>query len=210
MLFRSGGTVFIDAKFPFDSYYAGLSAETPEARADLMKAHAVAVAKRADELSKRTYHAADGSSPDFAVLFLPFESLLYEALEHEPNLLNKIFTGQVIIATPSTMLGLLHTIKLGTAQRLSAENAGQIRDAAVTLLDRFRVFAEHINKVDAGLNSARKAFDAAASSINLRVIPQIRTMEALGVTPPKAIPAISPGTIDHEVIEDGEEAELEA
>jgi DNA recombination protein RmuC len=203
----TGGKIFIDAKFPFDSYWNALAADSVEQRDTLMKAHAKAVADRAKALGNKSYHATESSSPDFVVMFLPFESLLYSALEYDEELLTKVFSSRVVIATPSTMMGLLHTVTLGNNQKMSAENAAEIRDVAVTLLDRFRVFAEHLNKVDAGLNSAVFAFGAMKSSLNSRVVPQIEQMQRLGIAAPKAIPMIGDGTThDDYVIEREDES----
>jgi DNA anti-recombination protein RmuC len=101
------------------------------------------------------------------------------------------------------MMGLLHTVTLGNSQKMSAENAAEIRDVALSLLNRFRIMAEHINKVDAGMNSATKAFAAMKGSLYGGVIPQIEHMQKLGIVPPKAIPQIDAGTAtDDYVIEE--------
>ena len=50
------------------------------------------------------------NSPDYVVLFAPFESILSEALDVEPQLLHKAFEKNVTIATPTTMMALLRTV----------------------------------------------------------------------------------------------------
>jgi DNA anti-recombination protein RmuC len=85
---------------------------------------------------------------------------------------------------------------------MSAENAAEIRDVALTLLDRFRVFADHFNKIENGLKSASDALRATQVSMNSRLVPQIEQMQRLGITPAKAIPMIGDGsTQDDYVIE---------
>lgn len=192
----NGGVVYVDSKFPFDAYWSGLSTTDESQRAEFMKAHARAVKDRVRELSKRSYQAQSDSSADFAVLFLPFESLYYSALEVEPDLLTDVFAQNVVIATPSTMMGLLHTIKLGISQANTAENAAHIRQVAIEMLDRFAVFAEFLVKVDKNLASAVDSLDKLKASYTSRLLPSVRRMQALGVEGKKAIPEVSSGALD--------------
>ena len=171
-----------------------------------MQAHAKAVKDRVKELSKREYQNKSDSSADFAVLFLPFEALYYSALEIEPNMLTDVFGQNVVIATPSTMMGLLHTIKLGISQANTAENAAAIRTAALEILDRFADFTNHLNKVDKNLGNAVEALEALKGSYQRRLLPGIKKMQALGVDNKKAIKGVSGGNV--EALEAGDYDEL--
>jgi len=105
-----GGTeFFIDSKFPLERFWEALGEEDEIKRKEMMKAHAKDLMSHVNALAKRDYQSA-GQSPDFVVLFVPFESILIEALAGDPLLQNKAFEKNVSIATPNTMLALLRTV----------------------------------------------------------------------------------------------------
>ncbi len=99
-----GGEILIDAKFPFDAYWRAIKADNEtEVDAHLHK-HAEDVLARAKELSSKRYWESN-ISPDFVVMFLPLESLLSSALETNGLLLEEVFARNVVLATPTTILG---------------------------------------------------------------------------------------------------------
>ena len=94
-----GGTkLFIDSKFPFDRFIQAHEEEDSEAREALFTEHRKDLFNHVQTLAKRGYHASQ-DSPDFVILFVPFESLLTEALRVDPLFLGsgKTFTMANII-----------------------------------------------------------------------------------------------------------------
>ena len=182
----TGGIVFVDAKFPFDAYWLALDEKNDSQREQLMKQHAKAVKDRARELSNKGYQQHEADSADFAVLFLPFESLYYAALEADPNLITDIFSKNIVIATPSSMMALLHTIKLGITQQKSAENASRIQKHAIELLKRFNTFNDYIVEVDKSVGKTVENLGKLKASYTTRLLPQARAMQELGIEPPNS------------------------
>jgi DNA recombination protein RmuC len=81
-----GGTkLFIDSKFPFDRFIEAHEEEDADLREALFTEHRKDLAKHVETLAKRGYHDSQ-DSPDFVILFVPFESLLTEALRVDPTL----------------------------------------------------------------------------------------------------------------------------
>ena len=95
-----GSSIFIDSKFPFDRFLEAFGTEVQSARDEFFKQHTDDLLKHVQALAKRGYHKSAGS-PDFVVLFVPFETLLSEALRIDPNFLEKAFKVGVTIATPT-------------------------------------------------------------------------------------------------------------
>ena len=81
----------------------------------------------------------------------------------------------MIITTPSTLLALLRTCALQWAQARINDNARRIGDLAKQLLERIGVFAEHLQKVGKGLDSASKGYNEAIASFNTRLLPAVRS-----------------------------------
>ena len=101
-----GSEIFIDSKFPFDRFLEAIGESDPLSRRSLMELHAKDLMGHVNSLAKRGYQESS-NSPDYVVLFAPFESILSEALEVDPQILHKSFEKGITIATPTTMMALL-------------------------------------------------------------------------------------------------------
>ncbi|MGB0244186.1 MAG: DNA recombination protein RmuC [Candidatus Nanopelagicales bacterium] len=175
-----GGEILIDAKFPFDAYWRAIKADNEtEVDAHLHK-HAEDVLARAKELSSKRYWESN-ISPDFVVMFLPLESLLSSALETNGLLLEEVFARNVVLATPTTILGMLRTIQFGYQRKLMADNAEEIRAAGAEMLTRLEKAVDHLATLRKGLMSAVKGYNEFIGSMDSRVMVQARRMKELGV-----------------------------
>lgn len=182
-----GGTeIFVDSKFPFDRFWDGIGAEDPEARQSFMVAHTKDLLNHINALAKRGYQHS-GTSPDFVVLFAPFESILSEALDADSLLLQKAFAKNVVIATPTTMLALLRTIAYGYSRHDLARNADEIRQLAGDLLKRVGKVHERIETLGERIKGTERAFnDLVASAENHLLVPA-RKMNKLGASHAKEL-----------------------
>ena len=175
-----GGEILIDAKFPFDAYWRAIKADNEtEVDAHLHK-HAEDVLARAKELSSKRYWESN-ISPDFVVMFLPLESLLSSALETNGLLLEEVFARNVVLATPTTILGMLRTIQFGYQRKLMADNTEEIRAAGAEMLTRLEKAVDHLGTLRKGLMSAVKGYNEFIGSMDSRVMVQARRMKELGV-----------------------------
>ena len=158
-------------------------------------------------LAKREYQEG-GSSPNFVVLFVPFESILSEALQADELLLQKAFAKNVVIATPTTMLALLRTIRYGYDRQDLAQNAEEIRELAGKLLKRIGKVHEKIEVLGERIKSSERAFnDLVATSENHLMVPA-RKMIKLGAPSTRSIGEIV--DIDSEVRQIKSSAALES
>ena len=180
IMLPGGGEILIDAKFPFDAYWRAIEVgESGDATVHLTK-HADDVLARAKELSQKRYHDS-AVSPDFVVMFLPLESLLSSALDVNGLLLEQTFQRNVVLATPTTLLGLLRTITFGYQRKLMADNAEEIRAAGAEMLKRLTDATAHLDKMRRGLNQAVDGYNKFVGSYDSRVMVQARRMNELGV-----------------------------
>ena len=173
--------LFIDSKFPYARYFEAINTEDPEQRKALMTAHANDLMGHVEALAKRKYDSAK-TSANFVVLFAPFESILAEALIAKPTLLESAFDKRVVIATPSTMLGMLRTVKLGIDRSALANSAEEIRDIATKLVAKLVTNYEHISKVSQRLNSTVTAFNALVGNVESTVTAPVKAMIEKGIS----------------------------
>jgi len=174
--------VVIDSKVPLDAYLEVLEAEDESARRAELIRHARQVRDHITKLSSKRYHAQfeSGDSPDFVVCFMPSEAALHAAFEAEPSLYDYALEQKVLIATPTTLVGLLRTVELGWRQERIAAEAQQIASAANELHGRVGVFLGHMSKTGRQLRSAVNAYNDAVASAESRVLPQLRRFQELG------------------------------
>lgn len=180
IMLPGGGEILIDAKFPFDAYWRALEVADGEDASPHLVKHADDVLARARELSGKRYHDSP-VSPDFVVMFLPLESLLSSALDVNGLLLEQTFQRNVVLATPTTLLGLLRTITFGYQRKLMADNAQEIREAGAEMLKRLTDATAHLDKMRKGLNQAIDGYNRFVGSYDSRVMVQARRMNELGV-----------------------------
>ena len=176
-----GRSLVIDAKTSLDGYLDALEADTPEARDLAITRHARQVADHVRLLSSKKYHDLLADTPDFVVMFIPGDVFLSAAVESDPGLLERAMQSRVVIATPSTLIALLRTITFGWQQEAIAENAVTIHREAKELYGRLAVFAANLQKVGVALNRSVDSYNKAMGSLEARVLPSARKLEAMQV-----------------------------
>jgi len=176
-----GSKLFIDSKFPFDRFLEAFGTEDQAERDDLLALHTKDLLKHVDALSKRGYHKSQGS-PDFVVLFLPFETLLAEALRIDPTLLEKAFKVGVTLATPTTTMALLRTVGHIFTRNQLAENADDITKVAATFLKNITLLHSKIVAVGKAINTTSKAYEDLVPTAEKTVLSPARRIHKLGVT----------------------------
>ena len=175
-----GSKLFIDSKFPFDRFLEAFGTEDQGQRDELLASHTKDLLKHVDALSKRGYHKSQGS-PDFVVLFLPFETLLAEALRIDPTLLEKAFKVGVTLATPTTTMALLRTVGHIFTRNQLAENADDITKVAATFLKNITLLHSKIVAVGKAINSTSKAYEDLVPTAEKTVLSPARRIHKLGV-----------------------------
>jgi DNA recombination protein RmuC len=176
--------VVIDSKVPLDAYLEVLEAEDESTRKGELLRHARQVRDHITKLASKRYQEQfeSGDTPDFVVCFMPSEAALHAAFEAEPALYDYALEQKILIATPTTLVGLLRTIELGWRQERIAAEAQEIATAANELYGRVGVFFGHLSKAGRQLNSAVGAYNEAIGSAESRVLPQLRRIQELGAT----------------------------
>ena len=211
-LLPEGRSFVADSKVPLDAFLDAQEAEVDADRRAHLDRHARQAREHVRALSSKDYQGQfkAGEMPDLVVCFIPNEPALHAAFAADPGLFDYALERNVLLVSPTSLIGLLRTMELGWRQERMVAEAAEIADAAGTLHSRFSKFLADFNKVGRGLTTAATAYDAAVGSMERRLLPQLRKVEGLGVAPGKEIEAPEPTEITVRAISAPELREADA
>ena len=175
-----GQQIVIDAKAPNDAYREAVNASDDNIRSAKLAEHAAKVRAHIDALGAKDYWAQFQPSPEFVVLFLPGDQFLSGALQGDPSLIDRAIAKKVLLATPATLIALLKATAYGWRQEDVSRNAQVIADLGRQLYDRIAGFADNLDKVGRGLETASKAYNSAVGSFEQTLLPGARKFSELG------------------------------
>lgn len=187
--------IVVDSKVPLDAYLAHLEAQTDAERDVEIARHARQTRDHISKLASKGYQNQFDTTPDLVVMFVPSEGIYHAALAEDPGLIEYGVHQQVLMATPTTLIGLLRAVHYGWRQELIAESAREIAESARELHRRLARFVDPLAKVGRQLGSAVSAYNEAVGSFDSRVMPQLRRVEDAGaksereLTAPAAVEA---------------------
>ena len=209
-----GKCIVVDSKAPLAAYLDAFATDvTDEARQAALRDHARQVREHIVKLGQKAYWRQFDATPEFVVMFLPDESFLRAALEHDPTLVEFAADNHVITASPTNLIGLLRAVHYGWQQETIADGARQISDLGRELYKRLSTMGTHVSKLGRSLDTAVRSFNETVGSLERQVLPQARRFEQHGITgiaPPELTPIERQTRVlsAPELAGDGEQAEL--
>lgn len=176
--------VCVDSKFPRDAYV-----RLVETGDDARKEFAQAVRKHADSIAEK-YILPNEGTLDFALMFVPSESIYYELLmtedaKHGP--LDEYCRNiRVFPVSPNTFHAYVRVILMGIRGLQMEENAKRIQKELAGLEKQIESFGELYEKLGNHLRNAQKSYEDADNKLN-RARGALGQM-AQGVLPEPAAP----------------------
>jgi DNA recombination protein RmuC len=175
-----GKLIVVDSKVPLDAYLAATEATDDAERALHLARHARQTRDHITKLASKGYQSQLDSTPELVVMFVPSDGIYHAALSEDPALIEYGVEQQVLLATPTTLIGLLRAVHYGWKQELIAASAREIAETGRELHRRIARFVEPLARVGRQLGSAVGAYNEAVGSFEARVIPQLRRIEEAG------------------------------
>ena len=193
----------IDAKFPREDYERLLDAqERADAPAAEAAAKALELRLRLEAASIREKYLAAPHTTDFAILFVPTESLYAEALRR-PGLAEALQREhRITLAGPTTLLATLTSLQMGFRTLALEQRSAEVWDVLGAVKTEFGKFGDVLARTKKKIDEAGSAIDAAATRTRA-MTRQLRTVEAL---PEHRVQALLQGGGDEA---DGTEASAE-
>ncbi len=178
-----GRQVIVDAKVPLQSFVEAYQTEDPEERISKLKSHARVIRSHVQTLGKKAYWKHFKGAVEFVVLFLPAENFFNAALEQDPELIELGAEYGVIIATPTTLIGLLRAIAYGWKEEALSQNAQQVSQLGHELYKRIGDMTRHFASVGRTLGMSVEAYNKTLGSLESRVLVSARKFQELGAAP---------------------------
>jgi len=186
-----GKHVVVDAKAPLVAYLDAFETSDEDDRNRLLDDHARQVREHVNKLSAKGYWRQFEPSPDLVVMFLPDESYLRAALDHDRSLQEYAWSSNVILASPSTLMILLRTVAMTWQQETLAASAQEVSELGRELYKRLATMGAHFSRLGKSLDGAVKAYNESVGSLERQVLVQARRFEQHGISgiePPELQP----------------------
>ena len=152
----------IDAKFPIQDYHNLVDAYEAGDRAAIQRAQKdIAIRIKGCARDIKNKYLNPPTTTDFAILFLPFESLYAEVLRI-PGLFELIMREfSVIICGPTTAAALLNSLQVGFKTLAIQKKSSEVWKHLAAVKKEFGLFGEVLDKTRKKIDSAGKELDNA-------------------------------------------------
>ena len=168
-----GKHLFVDAKVPLTAFLE--AAETEDRAAQGRGADPVRpnVRTHVDQLSSKQYWKA-AETPEFVVLFLPSEMFFAAALDQIPDLYDYAAARDVVLATPTTLIGMLRAVAYGWKQAALAESAAEVFRLGRELHEKLGLMGNRFDKLGRALRTSVNAYNETIATVEGTVLVRAR------------------------------------
>ncbi|SMQ58483.1 DNA recombination protein RmuC [Devosia lucknowensis] len=190
ILMPNGDRLVIDSKVSLTAFEAFVNSEDLD-RDQHLRAHITSVRGHITTLGEKTYHRAAKSSLDYVMMFVPIESALATAIQHDAKLVEFGMGKGVMLTTPTTLMTVLRTVRNVWDIEKRHQNAEEIAERAGQLYDKVAGFLGTMDKLGGHLDKARSSFDDARNQLSSgrgNVVRQVEMLRELGAKSSKSIP----------------------
>lgn len=185
-----GRSLVIDSKVSLLAYTEAVNAETEGEAAAARKRHVASLRAHINGLSAKVYQAAEASTVDYVILFVPIEGALSEALREDGALTEYALERHIAIATPTTLIMALRTVSHVWVVERRGRNAEEIAKRAGLLYDKVASFVTSMEGVGTRLRQAQDAYDTAIGQLSRgggNLLRQAAQLKSLGARTTKSI-----------------------
>lgn len=186
--------IAVDAKCNTYAYLEAVNAKDDDERKAHLQRFGRHVADQAKKLGDKKYWAQWEGSPEFVVMFVPGDHFVDAALSQRPDLIEHAAANNVILASPSTLIGLLRAVAVGWREARLADEARELFELGRELHERASVAFTHAASLGKAIGASVERYNKLVGSIDSRLVPTLAKFESAGVTSGK--PLESPTRVD--------------
>lgn len=183
----NGRSIAVDSKANLDAYLDAVNADDEAEAERHLDRFARHVTEQVKALADKRYWSRFTDSPEFVVMFMPGEQLLDAALRRRTDLIELAAQSNVVLATPSTLIGLLRAVALGWREKQVGEGARELAELGRKLHERAAKILEETAAVGRGITTAANAYNALVGTLEGRLMPTLREFEERGAKSDKSL-----------------------
>lgn len=155
-----GALLPVDSKFPQEDYLRLVdAAQSGDANAVRAARKQLENAVREQARRIREKYVAPPATTDYAVLFLPMESLYAEVARVDGLLESLQNTFRVLVAGPSTFAALLTSLQMGFRTAALQKRSGEVLELLSAVQEEFQKYGEAVRKARTRLEQATGDLD---------------------------------------------------
>ncbi len=160
MLQTDKGIIPIDSKFPLENYQRLAAAETDNDRTLYTNEFVKDVKKHVNDISKKYILPQEGTV-DFALMYVPSESVYYEIVRNDGTLQAHAFEKKVMFVSPNSFYYFLQVMLTALREKQVAEAAQEIIQSVKAIQKDVLKFGDEINVVEKHVVNAAGAMTRA-------------------------------------------------
>ncbi|MCL2653578.1 MAG: DNA recombination protein RmuC [Propionibacteriaceae bacterium] len=188
VMLGDGKFCYVDSKVPLSAFLDAQDSEDETERTANMEKFAANVRTHINQLSDKTYWKANLGTPEFVALFIPSESLYAAAMAQQPDLMEYAGARNIVLTSPTSLIGLLRAVAYGWKQSQLADAAADIASLGRELYDRLSTLGARVDDLGKSITRAVSNYNEMVGSLEGRVLVTARRMGELQGSP-KALAA---------------------
>ncbi|MFN5711696.1 MAG: DNA recombination protein RmuC, partial [Bacteroidota bacterium] len=179
----------IDAKFPKDTYEHLLAAyETaiPDDIEAATKNLETVIKKMAKDI--RDKYLDPPNTTDFAIMFLPFESIYAEVIRRS-SLIDQLRSEfQITVAGPTTLMAILNSLQMGFRTLALQKRSSEVWKVLGTVKSEFEKFGGLLEKAQKNIQTGLGQLDDVVGTRTRAIQRQLRNVESLPAAETQNLP----------------------
>jgi len=184
--------IIIDSKVSLVHWERYVNCESETEKTEHLKQQIRAIHDHVTTLSVKDYpDLAQLHCLDFVLMFMPIEATFSVACQEDKELMATALKKNIIIVTPTTLLATLRTVENIWKFEQQSKSSLEIARRAGLMYDKFRGFAEDLEKVGKQLANCRTSYDNALLKLTRgrgNLVSQADQLKELGVQVKKELP----------------------
>lgn len=185
--------LYMDVKFPLDSYAKYVEASDDTSRATLRADFIKAVRERVKELEKRDYvNATDHATLDYVLLFVPNESINGFIHESDSTLIDWALQRKVLLCSPLTLYAFLGVVRQATDSFHTEETAARVMQLVGQFKVQWQKYVDELGKVQKRFDAMHDELESLTTGTRYKgLMRQVKRIDEVRVA--QGVPALGAG-----------------
>ncbi len=154
----------MDVKFPLAHYENYLQTNDEQVMEMEKKAFLQDVRKHLNEISKRGYIDTAKGTVDYAMMFIPNESIYGFINQEDPDFIGEALSKKIMLCSPITLYAVLSLLNQATANFIVEQRASEIMNQVIKFQQQWVKFTEVMKKTEKNLDVAVRQFQELMST----------------------------------------------